>query len=194
MAEDVELADSVSMAMLLVRETLAPAERAVFVLREDFDLGHDEIAQAVDKTPSAIRHPPSVVRQIAHRARAHVAARRPRGTVSPSQTRDALAVFQRAVKTGDLTGLLNMIALDVVLLTDGGGVVRAAVEPVVGVADVTEVLAGLSGALLQSAVVNGHPALIIRRDGRIDTIVAVRLDAGLITGLYAVRNPKSRHA
>lgn len=83
-----------------------------------------------------------------------------------------------------------MIAPDVVLLTDGGGVVRAAVEPVVGVADVTEVLARLSGALLQPTLVNGHPALIIRRDGRIDTIVALRLDAGLITGLYAVRNPE----
>ncbi len=74
-AEDVELADSVSMAMLLVLETLAPTERAVFVLREVFDLEYDEIAEAVDKTPAAVR-------QIAHRARAHVAARRPRGAVS----------------------------------------------------------------------------------------------------------------
>ena len=74
-AEDVELADSVSMAMLLVLETLTPTERAVFVLREVFDVGYDEIAEAVDKTPAAVR-------QIAHRARAHVAARRPRGVVS----------------------------------------------------------------------------------------------------------------
>lgn len=77
-AEDVELADSVSMAMLLVLETLTPTERAVFVLREVFDLDYDEIAGAVDKSPAAVR-------QIAHRARAHVAARRPRGTVSPEQ-------------------------------------------------------------------------------------------------------------
>ncbi|MFF0738884.1 RNA polymerase sigma-70 factor [Streptomyces sp. NPDC004111] len=182
-AEDIELADSVSMAMLLVLETLAPTERAVFVLRDVFALDYDEIAQAVDKTSPAVR-------QIAHRARAHVAARRPRETVSPSQTRDALAAFQQALESGDLTGLLNIIAPDVVLLTDGGGVVRAAVEPVVGVADVTEVLARLSGALLQPTLVNGHPALIIRRDGRIDTIVALRLDEGLITGLYAVRNPE----
>ncbi len=79
-AEDVELADSVSMAMLLVLETLAPTERAVFVLREVFDLEYDEIAEAVDKSPAAVR-------QIAHRARAHVAARRPRGIVSPAETR-----------------------------------------------------------------------------------------------------------
>ena len=94
-AEDVELADSVSMAMLLVLETLTPTERAVFVLREVFDLDYDEIAEAVDKSPAAVR-------QIAHRARAHVAARRPRGVVSPAETRDALEAFQRAVETGDL--------------------------------------------------------------------------------------------
>ncbi|MFJ6020186.1 RNA polymerase sigma-70 factor [Nocardiopsis alba] len=182
-AEDVELAESVSMAMLLVLETLAPTERAVFVLREVFALDYDEIARAVDKTPPAVR-------QIAHRARAHVAARRPRERVSPAEARDVLAAFGQAVETGDLTGLLDMIAPDVVLLTDGGGVVRAAVEPVVGVADVTEVLVRLGGALLRPTLVNGHPALIVRRDGRIDTVVALRLDAGLITGLYAVRNPE----
>ena len=77
-AEDVELADSVSMAMLLVLETLAPTERAVFVLREVFDVGYDEIAEAVGKSPAAVR-------QIAHRARAHVAARRPRRAVSPAR-------------------------------------------------------------------------------------------------------------
>src|SRR6266480_3153954 len=85
-AEDVELADSVSMAMLLVMETLTPTERAVFVLREVFDLAYDEIAEAVGKSPAAVR-------QIAHRARDHVAARRPRGTVSRAETRDALDAF-----------------------------------------------------------------------------------------------------
>jgi RNA polymerase sigma factor (sigma-70 family) len=89
-AEDVELADSVSMAMLLVLETLTPTERAVFLLREVFELEYDEIAEAVDKSPAAVR-------QIAHRARSHVAARRPRGVVSPAETRDALAAFQRAI-------------------------------------------------------------------------------------------------
>ena len=124
-AEDVELADSVSMAMLLVLETLTPAERAVFVLREVFDLAYDEIAEAVGKSPAAVR-------QIAHRARAHVAARRPRGVVSPAETRDALEAFQRAVETGDLQGLLDILAPDVVLLGDGGGVVQAALAPVAG--------------------------------------------------------------
>ncbi|MGW0538547.1 RNA polymerase sigma-70 factor [Streptomyces sp. NPDC003032] len=182
-AEDIELADSVSMAMLLVLETLAPTERAVFVLRDVFDLGYDEIAQAVDKTPAAVR-------QIAHRARAHVAARRPREVVSPAQTRSALAAFQQAVETGDLQRLLDMIAPDVVLLTDGGGVVRAALEPIVGAEAVANVLSRLTSATLQPAQVNGHPALILRTGGEIDTVLAVRLEGGLITGLYAVRNPQ----
>ncbi|MFJ2630077.1 RNA polymerase sigma-70 factor [Streptomyces sp. NPDC087532] len=182
-AEDIELADSVSIAMLLVLETLAPTERAVFVLRDVFDLGYDEIAQAVGKTPAAVR-------QIAHRARAHVTARRPREVVSPAQTRSALAAFQQAVETGDLQRLLDMIAPDVVLLTDGGGVVRAALEPVVGAEAVADVLSRLASATLRLAQVNGHPALILRRGGQIDTVLAVRLEGGLISGLYAVRNPE----
>ncbi|MDN2498876.1 sigma-70 family RNA polymerase sigma factor, partial [Nocardia nova] len=122
-AEDVELADSVSMAMLLVLETLAPTERAVFVLREVFDLSYDEIAAAVDKTPAAVR-------QIAHRARAHVAARRPRGVVSADESRRAVEAFQHAIETGDLQHLVDMLAPDVVLLGDGGGVVQAVLRPI----------------------------------------------------------------
>jgi RNA polymerase sigma-70 factor (TIGR02957 family) len=183
-AEDVELADSVSMAMLLVLETLAPTERAVFVLREVFDLEYDEIADAVDKSAAAVR-------QIAHRARAHVAARRPREAVSAAQTQDAIAAFQRAVKTGDLQDLLDILAPDVVLLTDGGGVVQAALTPIVGADSVAPVLGSISTkASLQPAQVNGNPALIIQLDGEIDTVIAVRIDDGLITGLYAVRNPE----
>ncbi|MEU7855900.1 RNA polymerase sigma-70 factor [Nonomuraea sp. NPDC049141] len=187
-AEDVELADSVSMAMLLVLETLQPTERAVFVLREVFDLAYDEIAEAVGKSPAAVR-------QIAHRARAHVAARRPRGVVSPAETRDALAAFQRAVETGDLQRLFDLLAPDVVLLGDGGGVVQAALEPVVGAGQVADVLAAGLGrwgaaASLRPAQVNGYPALILRVDGEVNTVMAVRIDDGLITGLYAVRNPE----
>ncbi|MEV6922165.1 RNA polymerase sigma-70 factor [Amycolatopsis sp. NPDC051106] len=185
-AEDVELADSVSMAMLLVLETLTPAERAVFVLREVFDLGYDEIAEAVGKTPAAVR-------QIAHRARSHVAARRPRGAVSPTTSRDALAAFQRAVETGDLQHLLDILAPDVVFLGDGGGVVQALLEPVVGSPAVARLLtAGLANfarGSLTAAQVNGHPALVLRRDGEVDTVLALRIDDGLVTGLYAVRNP-----
>ncbi|MGC7095010.1 RNA polymerase sigma-70 factor [Amycolatopsis lurida] len=183
-AEDVELADSVSMAMLLVLETLAPTERAVFVLREVFDLPYGEIAEAVGKSQAAVR-------QIAHRARAHVAARRPHGVVSPAESRDVLAAFQRAVETGDLQRLLDVLAPEVVLLTDGGGVAQAALAPITGAAGVAEVLGRLAGAAsLRSAQVNGHPALTVHLGHELDTVIAVRLENGVITGLYAVRNPE----
>jgi RNA polymerase sigma-70 factor (TIGR02957 family) len=186
-AEDVELADSVSMAMMLVLETLAPTERAVFVLRDVFDVGYDEIAEAVGKSPAAVR-------QIAHRAREHVAARRPRGAVSPAETRDALEAFHRAAETGDLQSLLDILAPDVVLLGDGGGIVQAVRAPVVGADRVARVLTAgrrrIAAASLQPAQVNGYPALILRLNGEIDTVIAVRIDDGLITGLYAVRNPE----
>ena len=187
-AEDVELADSVSMAMLLVLETLTPTERAVFVLREVFDLEYDEIAEAVDKNPAAVR-------QIAHRARAHVAARRPRGVVSQAETRDALEAFQRAIETGDLQSLLDILAPDVVLLGDGGGVKQAVLRPIVGADKVARLLGvgipRIVGAMsVEPAQVNGYPALIVRLDGEIDNVVAVRIDDGLITGLYVVRNPE----
>ena len=187
-AEDVELAESVSMAMLLVLETLGPTERAVFVLREVFGLEYDEIAEAVGKSLAAVR-------QIAHRARAHVAARRPRGVVSAAETRGALEAFQRAIETGDLQGLLDMLAPDVVLLGDGGGVVQAVVRPIVGAGRVARLLAvGLPRIGGQVSVepvqINGSPALIIRLNGEIDDVVAVRIDDGLVTGLYVVRNPE----
>src|SRR5215467_5742236 len=185
-AQDIELADSISMAMLLVLETLMPAERAVFVLREVFGLAYDEIAEAVGKSPAAVR-------QVAHRARAHVAARRPRGVVSPAETRDALEAFQQAAETGDLQCLLDILAPDVVFLGDGG-VVQAVRAPVVGAGRVARLLkAGrgrIAAASLQPAQVNGYPALILRLNGEIDTVIAVRVDDGLITGLYAVRNPE----
>ncbi|MDH6466430.1 RNA polymerase sigma-70 factor (TIGR02957 family) [Micromonospora sp. A200] len=187
-AEDVELADSVSMAMLLVLETLTPTERAVFVLREVFDVGYDEIAEAVDKSQAAVR-------QIAHRARAHVAARRPRGVVSAAETRDALEAFRRAAETGDLQSLLDILAPDVVLLGDGGGVKQAVPRPIVGADKVARLLVAGLGRLadtpsLRPAQVNGYPALIFWQAGELDTVVAVRIDDGLITGLYAVRNPE----
>ncbi|CCB72729.1 RNA polymerase sigma-70 factor [Streptantibioticus cattleyicolor] len=186
-AEDIELAEGASMAMLLVMETLTPTERAVFVLREVFGLDYDEIAEAVGKTPVTVR-------QIAHRARNHVTARRPRTAVSQAENRAALLAFQRAVETGDLRGLLDQLAPDVVFLSDGGGVVQAALEPVVGAELVAALLtAGLGRiagtAAVQSAQVNGHPALIVRIGGQIEGVLAVRTEDDLITGVYFVRNP-----
>ncbi|MEU0094341.1 RNA polymerase sigma-70 factor [Kribbella sp. NPDC006257] len=183
-AENVELAESVSMAMLLVLETLGPTERAVFVLRDVFGLEYDEIAAAVDRNPAAVR-------QIAHRARGHVAARRPRQVVSPAETRDALGAFQRAVETGDLQGLLDILAPDVILLTDGGGVVQAALEPVEGAERVAGILSRITAAVsLRPAEINGYPALLVHFDDELSAVLAIQLENGRITGLYAVRNPE----
>lgn len=187
-ADDVELAGSVSMAMLLVLETLRPIERAVFVLREVFSIDYGEIAAAVGKSPGPVR-------QTAHRARSHVAARRPRGAVSATETREALAAFRRAVETGDPQGLLDILAPDVVLLGDGGGLRQAFPRPIVGVGKVGRLLAAALGRIaamgtLRQVHINGHPALVIRQDEEVDTVVALRIDDGLITGFYAVRNPE----
>ena len=187
-AKDVELADSLSMAMLLVLETLGPTERAVFVLREVFAVGYDEIAEAVDKRPAAVR-------QIAHRARAHVAARRPRDVVSPAETRAALEAFQRAVETGDLQNLIDILAPDVVALSDGGGVKQAMPRPVVGadkVANLFALLLDTVGAELsvEPAEVNGSLGLFVLIKGELDMVVAVRVEGGRVTGLYTVRNPE----
>jgi len=186
-AEDVELAESVSLAMLLVLETLSPTERAVFVLREVFDVGYDEIAATIDKSQDAVR-------QIAHRAREHVRSRRPRGTVSAAEADRAMQAFRTAVETGRTNDLLELIAPDVVMIGDGGGVRQAILHPVRGARRVAKLLTvGLAEATgqltVESVRINGWPALILRTDGRIDTVVAVRIDDGLITGLYGIRNP-----
>ncbi|GAA1219538.1 RNA polymerase sigma-70 factor [Prauserella alba] len=187
-AEDVELAESVSMAMLLVLETLSPTERAVFVLRDVFAVDYEEIADAVGKNAAAVR-------QIAHRARGHVSARRPRGPASPDEARRALDAFRRAVDTGDLQGLLDILAPDVVLIGDGGGLAQAVPNPIVGSDKVGRVLAAGAWRVpdigtLAPASVNGHPALVLWRGDEVDTVVAVRIDDGLVTGLYGVRNPE----
>ncbi|WP_406865523.1 RNA polymerase sigma-70 factor [Streptomyces solicamelliae] len=187
-ALDVELAESLSMALMLVLETLSPTERAVFVLREVFDLGYDEIAAAVDKNPATVR-------QIAHRARKHVDARRPREAVSADATRAALDSFQRAVTTGDLQGLLDVLAPEVVLMSDGGGVKQAAVRPVKGSDKVARFILGGAAKwgveiTVEPTVVNGNPALLLHVDGELDGVMGIRFEDDRISGLYYVRNPE----
>jgi RNA polymerase sigma-70 factor, ECF subfamily len=183
-AEDVELADSVSTAMLLVLETLSPTERAVFVLREVFDLPYDEIAAAVDKSPAAVR-------QVAHRAREHVEARRPRAAVTARERDEVIARFLGAAATGDLQALMDVLAPDVVLLTDGGGVKKAALRPIHGRDKVTRFLEAVmpEGFFADAVVVNGSPALRIAVDGEVDAVASLLVEDGRVTGLYVVRNP-----
>ncbi|MGW0479077.1 RNA polymerase sigma-70 factor [Nonomuraea sp. NPDC003214] len=186
-AEDADLAESLSMALMLVLESLSPTERAVFVLREVFDVGYDEIAAAVGKNAAAVR-------QIAHRARKHVEARRPRETVSPGQAQAVLETFKRALETRDLRSLLDVLAPDVVLVSDGGGVKLAAPRPVVGAEKVVRFYLGEAAVVraaitCEATVVNGNPALLVHLDGAFDGVLATRVEDGRITGLYYVRNP-----
>nr|WP_230487406.1 RNA polymerase sigma-70 factor [Nocardioides anomalus] len=185
-AEDVELADSVSTAMLLVLETLGPTERAVFVLREVFDLPYEEIAAAVDKTPAAVR-------QIAHRARSHVDARRPRVETDRAERDAVTRRFMAAVATGDLQGLMDVLAPDVVLITDGGGIKKAALRPIEGADKVLRFLTAVFPddveARAEPVLVNGHVGVRLLADDVLDTVATWRIDDGLVTGLYFVRNP-----
>ncbi|WP_370416733.1 RNA polymerase sigma-70 factor [Streptomyces fradiae] len=187
-AEDVELAESTSMAMMLVLETLAPTERAVFVLREVFDIGYAEIAEALGKTPEAVR-------QIAHRARRHVDARRPRTPLPPEKVRGVLESFRRALESRDPQSFLDVLAPNVVLVSDGGGVKRAALHPVVGAE--TFVRFYLGGTAKHGVhvscvptVVNGSPALAVLVDGELDGVMAFRVEDDRIAGIYFVRNPE----
>ena len=187
-AEDVELAESVSMALLVVLETLSPTERAVFVLREVFGAPYEEIAEAVGKSVAAVR-------QIAHRARRHVDARRPRRAASLYEARAASESLRRAVETRDLRGLFDMLAPDVVWVSDGGGLRQASLRPVVGADKVARLIAGILGKVdgvvtARPAMLNGAPALITHVDGELDGVVAMRVENGRITGIYYVRNPE----
>ncbi|WP_333771858.1 RNA polymerase sigma-70 factor [Streptomyces sp. IBSBF 2435] len=184
-AEDVELAESVSIAMLTVLETLGPTERAVFVLREVFELPYGEIAEVIGKSAAAVR-------QIGRRAREHVAARQPRVRVSRSEQQAVVERFLAALETGQLQELLAVMAPDVVLIADGGGVVAAALAPLHGSEPVAAVLARANRvAAFRTAAVwlNGAPAGRIELDGEASA-VSLAVEDGLITRIYAVRNPQ----
>ena len=186
-ADDVELAESVSIAMLTVLETLTPTERAVFVLREVFDTPYAEIAEVVGKSSGAVR-------QIGHRAREHVAARRPRMEVSRGEQQEVVARFLKAVTQGDLQGLLDVLAPDVVLVADGGGVVQALVNPVMGAKKVANLLRPFNRlapeAQIRPVLLNGAVgARIVGTDDGYDTAISFVVEEGRISRIYAVRNP-----
>jgi len=182
---DLELAESVSMAMLTVLESLGPAERAVFVLREVFDIPYDEIAEAVGMSPAAVR-------QIAHRARDHVAARRPRMPVSTTEQQEAVDRFLAAIRNGDLHSLLDVLAPDVVVVADGGGLAPAARRPIQGAERVARrLIGGLRAADVEVKPVwlNGSPGGRIEIGGEVNAVVSFSVENARITRIYAVSNP-----
>jgi RNA polymerase sigma-70 factor (TIGR02957 family) len=185
-AEDVELAESVSIAMLTVLQTLQPTERAVLVLHEVFDVPYEEIAVAVGKSTAAVR-------QIAHRARGHVAARRPRVAVSRDEQQAVVDRFLAAVTAGDVQGLIDVLAPDVVVVADSGGLAPAARRPVVGRERVANALARFPSfaphVQITTPLVNGAVAARIDPGGEFDTALTFVVEDGRISRLYAMRNP-----
>ena len=185
-ADDVELAESVSMAMLTVLETLGPAERAVFVLREVFDVPYEEIADAVDKSASTVR-------QIAHRARDHVAARRPRVQVSRSEQQEVVERLLVALRTGEVQELMEVMAPDVVMIADTGGLAQAFRMPIHGPDSVAKLLARAAHApvKLDASIVwlNGAPAARIDLDGELGAAVSLIMENGQVTRIHITRNP-----
>jgi RNA polymerase sigma-70 factor (ECF subfamily) len=185
-ADDVELAESVSIAMLTVLETLGPTERAVFVLREVFDMPYDEIAEATGKSEATAR-------QIARRAREHVTARQPRVRVSQSEQQAVVERFLAAVQTGQLQELMELMAPDVVLIADGGGVVQAVRVPIHGAGRIAKLLARanqvVAGLETTPVWLNGAPAGRVEFNGE-PSAVSLVVENGRITRIYVVRNPR----
>jgi len=187
---DVVLAESVSMAMLVLLETLTPDERAVFVLREVFGFDHDDIAAAVGK-------PAATVRQIAHRAREHVQARRKRfEPADAAKIAQITEQFMTAAATGDLEGLLSLLAQDATWTADSGGKATAARRPVVGAEKVAAFLIDLFRTArripdmrIEMVNCNNAPTLVAYSGNHLEGVFLVEITDGKITNFYAIRNP-----
>lgn len=189
-ADSVSLADSMSWAMLVVLETLSPAERAAFVLHDVFGLTFEEVAAALGRTPAACR-------KLASRAREHVEERKPRFDVDPEAHRAVVEAFSKATRSGDLDGLLELLDPEAVLTSDGGGLVRAARNPIYGAEKVARFLIGTHAKYTdrhhRPIVINGSPALVTVGGGVVDGVYALGIENGRITTVDLVRNPEKLH-
>ncbi len=182
--------EAVTTAMLLVLEALTPTQRAVFVLREVFGFDYAEISAAVGKSETAVR-------QLNQRARNSVRARRHTAVATPDEARPIAERFLTAAATGDVQGLMDLLAPDVVFLADGGGVVNAVRRPVVGPDKVARLLLGLldKGARMgeldiRLGAYNGMHSVVVRIDGELDQVTSFEIRGGVVTAVYCVRNPE----
>lgn len=187
MTDTLELAESLSMAFLVLLESLAPIERAVFLLREVFGYEYPEIARIVGKSETNCR-------QIASRAKEHIAAKRPRYGATREQQEEVTRRFIVACMSGDLQALLSVLAPDVVLEADSGGKVSAARKPIYGAAKVARAVLGIlkllpSDANVELARVNAQPAIIGYTEGRPFYVTVLDIAEGQIQGIYNVLNP-----
>ncbi|MFJ9330172.1 RNA polymerase sigma factor SigJ [Streptomyces sp. NPDC101230] len=186
-AERAVLADSVSLAVLVVLESLSPLERAVFVLREAFGFPYAEIAAALDRTEAAVR-------QLAGRARRHVAERKPRYDVDPAERRDLTERFLAAASGGSVEQLMALLAPDVRLVSDAGGKAKAALRVIEGAGRVGRFLAAVGQEVgpewdVRIAEFNGGPGVACFVGGKADTFFQIEMRDGIIQCIYIVRNP-----
>ncbi|TDW15820.1 RNA polymerase sigma-70 factor (ECF subfamily) [Kribbella kalugense] len=189
-ADPVEQAETVSLAVLVVLETLTPLERAVFVLHDVFGYSHPEIGELVDRTPAAVR-------QLAHRAREHVQARRPRFAADPEVRLEVTQRFVDAIVGGDLNALMEVLAPDVTLWADGGGKARAAgLHPVQGRDKIARLIVGdatrrpVQSLDVQYRWINGDPSAVLLSGDTPFAVVVLDVDGDAISGIYAVTNPE----
>jgi RNA polymerase sigma-70 factor (ECF subfamily) len=186
-ADKVTLDDEVSYAILVVMETLSPAERTAFVLHDLFGVPFGEVAAIVGRTPAAVR-------QLASRARRHVREQAPWPSADAAEHRRVVEAFAAAATSGDLAALIRVLDQDVVLVSDGGGLVTSALRPVHGADRVARFLLGVlakgqPGDAIDRVVVNGAPGFALYQQGELVTITSVTVDAGRVTRLDLVRAP-----
>jgi RNA polymerase sigma-70 factor (ECF subfamily) len=186
-ADKVTLADEVGYAILVVMETLSPAERTAFVLHDLFGVTFDEVAAIVGRAPAAVR-------QLASRARRRVRGQSPWPSTDAAEHRRVVEAFASAATSGDLAALIRVLDPDVVLVSDGGGLVTSARKPVLGADRVARFLLGVlakeqPGDVIDRVVVNGAPGFAVYRQGELVTIASVTVAAGRVTRLDLVRAP-----
>jgi RNA polymerase sigma-70 factor, ECF subfamily len=186
-ADRVTLDDTISYALLVVLETLTPAERTAWVLHDLFRMSFTEVASTVGRTPAAVR-------QLAARARVHIEARTPRVPVDAAEHATAVDRFLRAAVGGDLETLVAALDPEVTLVSDGGGEVSAARQPIDGAAKVTRFLYGIAsyvstGAILRIITINGAPGLGLFEHGKLTTAVVLTVDDARITRIDFIRAP-----
>lgn len=187
--------DSITMAFMVLLEALTPPERAAFLLREVFDVEYDEIAAVLETTPASVR-------QLVHRARGHVAERRPRFETDRTRQGAIVSRFLAAVRDGNLAGLQQYLKEDIVYTADGGGKARAALRPVHGFETVAQLLVGLWHKAMPSVdpapnawrvsfdSVNGEPALLVWLHEKLDSVMVLSFDGDRIAEIHVVRNPE----
>lgn len=186
--EQIVMSESISMAFLVLLESLSPLERAVYLLREVFSYEYGEIATITGRSETAVR-------QVFHRAQTHIVERRPRFTVAPEQHRQVVERFMMAIGMGDLDSLQDLLTEDVALWSDGGGKRAAATRPLYGREAVIRFLMGLRRGYVPERMgvdirqVNGREAFVLIEDGKITSVFNFEIENDRVRVLHIIRNP-----